>query len=178
MGLSFSFTSRRPPEHVTAHGHDLPEIMHTAVSATGPADSRLAVACADRVTDLLDHATYTTPTGTRPVVATDIAVVVSHVTQAATVRAFLAGHPDTLVGTANQLQGLERPISVVLHPLAGYRDLSAFTLDTGRACVMLSRHRAHLSVVTDTTTPAVLAATDPGTIHHQLTGHITATPTW
>ena len=33
--------------------------------------------------------------------------------------------------------------------------------DLGRACVMLSRHRAHLTVVTDAATPAVLRVPDP-----------------
>ena len=57
---------------------------------------------------------------------------------------------------------MERPAAVVLHPLAGYRDPKAFSTDLGRACVMLSRHRAHLTVVTDAATPAVLRVTDPG----------------
>ena len=97
-----------------------------------------------------------------PVTAADLAVVVPHVTQAAAIRALLADHPDVLVGTANTLQGLERAAVVVLHPLAGYRTVEPFALDAGRACVMLSRHRAHATVVTDTATPAVLAAGEPG----------------
>jgi len=63
-------------------------------------------------------------------------VVCAHVTQAAAVRALLADVPDVLVGTANQLQGLERHAVVAMHPLAGYRDASAFTADRGRACVI------------------------------------------
>lgn len=74
------------------------------------------------------------------------------------VQATLSDHPDLLIGTANQLQGLERPAVVTLHPLARYRDAAGgFGTDTGRACVMLSRHRAHLTVVLDAATPAVLA---------------------
>ena len=108
---------------------------------------------------LLAGHTVATPAGTRPLTSADLAVVTAHVTQASAVRALLADLPDVLVGTANQIQGLERPAVVALHPAAGYRDLSAaFGTDPGRACVMLSRHRAHLTVVTDTITPGVLAA--------------------
>lgn len=45
----------------------------------------------------------------------------------------------------------------MLHPLAGYRTAEPFNLDAGRACVMLSRHRAHMSVVIDSASASVLA---------------------
>lgn len=156
------FTSKRPPEHITdATGAALPELAHRAVAAAGgPNDPDLTAACATRARELLGT-TLTTAAGPRAVEAADLAVVCPHVSQAAAVRALLADLPDVLVGTANQLQGLERPAVVALHPLAGYRDASAFTADTGRACVMLSRHRAHLSVILDPATATVLADTDP-----------------
>lgn len=165
------FTSRRPPEHLAdPDGSALPEIAHQPLTVTaGPGDPALVAACAERARALLG-ATVTTVRGTRPVTAEDLAVVCAHVTQAAAVRATLADHPEVLVGTANQLQGLERPAVVVMHPLAGYRDATAgFCGDTGRACVMLTRHRAHLSVVLDDRTRDVLAATDnavPGIARH------------
>ena len=68
----------------------------------------------------------------------------------------LADLPGVLIGTANQAQGLEREAVVVVHPLVGYRDAPAFAVDTGRLCVALSRHRAHATVVLDTSTDAVL----------------------
>jgi energy-coupling factor transporter ATP-binding protein EcfA2 len=153
------FTSRRPPEHITGPAGLLPELAHRAVTTTaGPADAALTGACEQRVHDLLDGHALTTAEGTRALTAGDIAVVTAHVNQASAVRAMLADHPDVLVGTANQLQGLERHAVVVLHPLAGYRDLdSAFGADAGRACVMFSRHRAHLTVIADDLTPGVLA---------------------
>lgn len=168
------FTSRRPPEHLTGpDGGALPELTHRPVAVTGgPGDPGLTAACADRVRHLLD-CTLTTQAGTRPLTADDLAVVCAHVTQAAAVRATLAEHPGILVGTANQLQGLERPAVVVLHPLAGYRDGGGFAADNGRACVMLSRHRAHLSVIIDRATPDVLAAADPDT--PGIGGHLTLT---
>ncbi len=107
-------------------------------------------------------------------------MVCAHVTQAAAIRATLADHPGILVGTANQLQGLERPATVALHPLAGYRDAGGFTTDLGRACVMLTRHRAHLTVVLDDRTPEVLDAADqtaPGVAAHRaLADALLATP--
>ena len=106
--------------------------------------------------------------------AADVAVVVPHVTQAAAIRALLSEHPDVLVGTANSLQGLERPAVVVLHPLAGYRTAEPFNLDAGRACVMLSRHRAHMSVVIDSATASVLAHGAPSPALEVQTGLLAA----
>lgn len=156
------FTSRRPPEHLSApDGTPLPEVTaHPVTSTAGPGDRTLTGTCADLARALLTT-TLTTTEGTRPVTPADLAVVAAHVSQASAVRALLADLPDVLVGTANQLQGMERPAAVVLHPLAGYRDPNTFGTDLGRACVMLSRHRAHLTVVTDTTTPAVLRSPEP-----------------
>ncbi|WP_308194041.1 AAA domain-containing protein [Mycolicibacterium neoaurum] len=87
-----------------------------------------------------------------------IAVVVPYVARAGAVRAMLADLPGVLVGTVNRLQGLERPAVVALHPMCGYRRAESFALDAGRMCVTLSRHRAHLSILTDTVTIAVLDA--------------------
>lgn len=154
------FTSKRPPEHITAHGNPLPEITHHATTTTaGPADPALITAVTDRARALIGT-DLTTPDGTRAITPADLAVVVPHVAQAAAVRARLSDHPDVLIGTANSLQGMERPAAVALHPLAGYRDATTFGTDLGRACVMLSRHRAHLSLITDATTPHVLAHAD------------------
>jgi len=47
----------------------------------------------------------------RPTTAADIAVVCAYVTQAAAIPAILSDHPDLLIGTANQLQGLDAPPS-------------------------------------------------------------------
>jgi len=166
------FTSRRPPEHLTdPAGNPLPEIAHHQVAVNaGPGDPALVTACADRVHTLLGTDLHTTE-GTRTLTARDVAVVCAHVTQAAAIRATLAHHPDLLVGTANQLQGLERHAVVALHPLAGYRDTEGHATDPGRACVMLSRHRAHLSVILDAATPAVLNAA-PTDDHAALTHRV------
>jgi hypothetical protein len=51
------------------------------------------------------------------------------------------------VDTANRLQGREFEIVVVVHPLSGRRDATAFHLEAGRLCVLTSRHRQACIVV-------------------------------
>lgn len=155
------FTSRRPPEHLTdPDGTTRPEVMARPTQVTdGPTCPALLTSLATTARTLLD-CTIATNDGTRPLTPTDLAVVTAHVPQAAAVRAMLDDLPGVLVGTANQLQGMERAAVVALHPLAGYPEVSDFATDLGRACVMLSRHRAHLTVITDTATDAALAAVE------------------
>ncbi|WP_328721512.1 AAA family ATPase [Streptomyces sp. NBC_00247] len=83
-----------------------------------------------------------------PVTADRIAVGTAHRDQAAAVRAALAelGVTGVSVDTANRLQGREFDVTVVLHPLSGRPDATAFHLETGRLCVLASRHR-HACVV-------------------------------
>ena len=83
-----------------------------------------------------------------PLTADRIAVGTAHRDQAAAVRGALAGHGVTgvAVDTANRLQGREFDVTVVLHPLSGRPDATAFHLETGRLCVLVSRHR-HACVV-------------------------------
>jgi hypothetical protein len=52
------------------------------------------------------------------------------------------------VDTPERWQGLECPVMIVVHPLSGVTRPSAFDLETGRLCVMASRHRGGLIVVT------------------------------
>ncbi|MFH8724093.1 AAA domain-containing protein [Streptomyces termitum] len=83
-----------------------------------------------------------------PLTAGRIAVGTAHRDQAAAVRAALAelGVSGVTVDTANRLQGREYDVTVVLHPLSGRPDATAFHLETGRLCVLASRHR-HACVV-------------------------------
>jgi hypothetical protein len=83
-----------------------------------------------------------------PLTADRIAVGTAHRDQAAAVRAALTGLgvTDVTVDTANRLQGREFDVTVVLHPLSGRPDATAFHLETGRLCVLASRHR-HACVV-------------------------------
>lgn len=152
------FTSRRPAEQIHHAGAALPELMHRVVTVTdGPNDPVIAAVVVDRVRHLLGTGVYSTSVGVRPLAGQDMAVVVPHVSQACAIRAMLADYPDVLVGTANALQGLERAACVAVHPLAGKREAEEFALDTGRLCVMLSRHRSHLSIVIDDQSASTLA---------------------
>lgn len=80
-----------------------------------------------------------------------VAVVTAHNDQVHAVRFALSQlerNPDTLVvSTANKIQGREYDVVLVWHPLAGRRDATAFHLESGRMCVMLSRHRQACIVV-------------------------------
>jgi hypothetical protein len=54
---------------------------------------------------------------------------------------------DCTVSTPELWQGLERPLMVVKHPLSGIARPEKFSLDAGRWCVMLSRHKLACVVV-------------------------------
>ncbi|WP_173261343.1 AAA domain-containing protein [Streptomyces pacificus] len=83
-----------------------------------------------------------------PLTADRVAVGTAHRDQAAAVRSALAerGVTGVAVDTANRLQGREFDVTVVLHPLSGRPDATAFHLETGRLCVLASRHR-HACIV-------------------------------
>ncbi|MFH8733039.1 MULTISPECIES: AAA domain-containing protein [unclassified Streptomyces] len=93
-----------------------------------------------------------------PLTADRIAVGTAHRDQAAAVRSALAdlGVTDVTVDTANRLQGREFDVTVVLHPLSGRPDATAFHLETGRLCVLASRHRHACIVVCRAGVPALL----------------------
>jgi superfamily I DNA and/or RNA helicase len=95
-----------------------------------------------------------------PLTADRIAVGTAHRDQAAAVRAALAelGVTDVTVDTANRLQGREFDVTVVLHPLSGRPDATAFHLETGRLCVLASRHRHACIVVSRAGVPDLLDA--------------------
>jgi superfamily I DNA and/or RNA helicase len=72
-----------------------------------------------------------------------IGVVSAHVSQVSAVRERLGRNLSAVfVETSDRFQRLERPLMIVHHPLSGRADASAFHLDAGRLCVMMSRHSA------------------------------------
>jgi hypothetical protein len=76
-----------------------------------------------------------------------IAIGAAHRDQAAVIRSFLPPEAKGVtVDTANRLQGREYDLTIVLHPLSGRQDATAFHLESGRLCVLTSRHR-HACVV-------------------------------
>ncbi len=98
----------------------------------------------------------------RPVTAERIAIGASHRDQVAGIRAALDRYGEDVravtVDTANRLQGREYDACIVLHPLSGRRDATAFHLETGRLCVLLSRHRHACVVVARAGIPDLLDA--------------------
>ncbi|MET7637748.1 AAA domain-containing protein [Streptomyces sp. NPDC005438] len=84
-----------------------------------------------------------------PLTPSRVAVGTAHRDQASAVRAQLSrrGVEGVTVDTANRLQGREFEVTVMLHPLSGRPDASAFHLETGRLCVLASRHRQCCVVV-------------------------------
>jgi AAA domain len=101
-----------------------------------------------------------------PVTATRIAVGTAHRDQAHAIRAILAANNlrGITVDTANRLQGREFDLVIVLHPLSGRRDATAFHLESGRLCVLTTRHRHACIVVARAGIPELLDAhpsTDP-----------------
>jgi hypothetical protein len=51
------------------------------------------------------------------------------------------------VDTTERWQGLERPMMIAVHPLSNTISPSRFDLETGRLCVMASRHQSGLIIV-------------------------------
>jgi hypothetical protein len=70
------------------------------------------------------------------------------------------------VDTPERWQGLERKVMIAVHPLSGVTDPTSFELETGRLCVMASRHQCGLMVVTrdhipDTLRQHIVSAEQP-----------------
>ncbi|MFI8106192.1 AAA domain-containing protein [Streptomyces sp. NPDC086023] len=129
-------------------GWGLLELPARHTPRTDPEAVRAVALVVRRVLDRGTVAVSERSDGPVPVTAERIAVGTAHRDQAAAVRAALAelGVTGVTVDTANRLQGREYDLTVVLHPLSGRPDATAFHLETGRLCVLASRHR-HACVV-------------------------------
>lgn len=115
-------------------------------------DREIAAALAATTARLLTRGATTycdqapAPAG-RPLEPRRIAIGVAHNDQAEAVRSHLGRELHAVtVDTANKLQGREFDVTLIWHPLSGRVDASAFHLETGRLCVLLSRHR-HACIV-------------------------------
>ena len=111
-------------------------------------DAEAAGACALLASRALDRDPVTTSeAGTGRLTADRIAIGAAHRDQVAAIRSFLPpSAAGVTVDTANRLQGREYDLTIVLHPLSGRQDATAFHLESGRLCVLTSRHR-HACVV-------------------------------
>ncbi|MFM9370307.1 AAA domain-containing protein [Streptomyces sp. Da 82-17] len=151
--LSFGVPSNgsgpdRVLDEAAASGWGLLELPARHTPRTDPEAVR---AVAEVVRRLLDRGGVTVSERSpdpAPLTADRVAVGTAHRDQAAAVRAALAelGVAGVTVDTANRLQGREYDVTVVLHPLSGRPDATAFHLETGRLCVLASRHR-HACIV-------------------------------
>jgi hypothetical protein len=129
-------------------GWGLLELPARHTPRTDPEAVRAVATVVRRLLDRGGAATSERAPDPVPLTADRIAVGTAHRDQAAAVRAALAelGVADVTVDTANRLQGREYDVTVVLHPLSGRPDATAFHLETGRLCVLASRHR-HACIV-------------------------------
>jgi hypothetical protein len=111
-------------------------------------DAEAAAACALLAGRALSRGALTvSESGTTPLTADRIAIGAAHRDQVAAIRSYLPpAAAGVTVDTANRLQGREYDLTVVLHPLSGRQDATAFHLESGRLCVLTSRHR-HACVV-------------------------------
>jgi hypothetical protein len=128
--------------------HELPA-RHTTRT-----DREAAEAAASLAARLLTRGAVGTceryPAG-QPLGPRNVAIGVAHRDQADQIRQALV-HTDQAatamirVDTANRLQGAEFDVTIILHPLSGRSDATAFHLEAGRLCVLASRHR-HACIV-------------------------------
>jgi energy-coupling factor transporter ATP-binding protein EcfA2 len=148
-------------------GWALYELPHRHTLRT---DAEAVDACAELAARLLLRgAVAVSERGTHDVTADRIAIGVAHRDQAAAVkralRARAAAYPvlsldvtKVVADTANRLQGREFDVMIMLHPLSGRRDATAFHLEAGRLCVLASRHRHACVVVARAGIPELLDA--------------------
>ena len=146
-------------------GWALYELPHRHALRT---DGEAVDACAELAARaLLRGAVTTSERGQHGVTAERIAIGVAHRDQAAAVRRALRARAlaypvlgSSLAGvvadTANRLQGREFDLVIMLHPLSGRRDATAFHLEAGRLCVLASRHRHACVVVARAGIPELL----------------------
>ncbi|GKQ37682.1 AAA domain-containing protein [Streptomyces sp. A012304] len=129
-------------------GWGLLELPARHTPRTDPEAVRAVATVVRRLLDRGGAATSERSPDATALTADRIAVGTAHRDQAAAIRAALAelGVADVTVDTANRLQGREYDVTVILHPLSGRPDATAFHLETGRLCVLTSRHR-HACVV-------------------------------
>jgi hypothetical protein len=125
-------------------------------------DAEAASACAELAVRVLRRGMVAyserSPDGV-PVTADRVAIGAAHRDQVAAIRSYLGSAGEGItVDTANRLQGREYDVTVVLHPLSGRRDATAFHLEAGRLCVLTSRHRHACIVVARAGIPELLDA--------------------
>lgn len=110
---------------------------------TGEVDEDVAVTIVRMIGRLFQRGPTVMEDGlTRNLHPSMIGIVCAHVSQVNAIRERLPVElSEVFVETSDRFQGLERQLMFVHHPLSGRADASAFHLEAGRLCVMMSRHR-------------------------------------
>ena len=158
----FEFAAYVPPHQrgleiatgsLTALAHGLPIALTCPTPDKGPpmeVDPDIAELAASTVGQLLANGTVIHMGNTRRVLKpSDIGLTSSHRVMNAAMNQALAGRfAGVRVDTPERWQGLERFVMIAVHPLSGTDEPSAFDLETGRLCVMASRHQCALIVLT------------------------------
>jgi len=136
-------------DHASTAGWAHVELPASAVLIDDPEIARVLTALAVRLLTRDPMVRCERSRTPRRLVASDVAVLVSHNDQKDRLRALLAERnlTDVAVMTANKAQGLTFEVVLAWHPLAGLREADEFHLDPGRMCVMLTRHRQACVVV-------------------------------
>jgi hypothetical protein len=139
---TFPFYSDRPERSLRISGSTLPEISTVEISAPTSGSSE--------VTELI------AASANRLVAAGTVFVAVTHVDQVSLLQSVIR-HPKITVSTLNRLQGLEADAVIALDPLFDGLSKGERVGDLGRLCVGLSRHKSHLTFVTNSALHGLLA---------------------
>ena len=141
-------------------GAGRPQALTIPTPEHGPpieVDREVAVAAAKVVAELLSgDATLRLPdkdnpgqSKVRPLTPADIGLTSSHRVMNAELGNALGSRANAVrIDTPERWQGLERPVMIAIHPLSSVTDPTAFDLETGRLCVMASRHQAAFVLLT------------------------------
>ena len=143
------------PHHTGIDTHDVQITASTlqADHTVTRADPEMAGHLAKLAQTISTEGHIQTPYGSHPVGT--IYIAAAHVDQVAAARAATAGM-NVVVDTAERLQGRQTEVVLVWHPVSGQETATDFQRDTGRLCVMLSRHKAACIVAMREDTPAAL----------------------
>lgn len=153
----FEFKSARPDRYLTdEYGSRVSEIVSVELPLTPTNDDlntmvSVATYAAGMVgAELVEHDDEGRPSS-RILTESDVAVVVSHNSQSASIAAILTSMKvgGIHVGTADKMQGGQWHAVVALDPMVGYSAASPHQLSPGRLCVMASRHMTHLTWMHD-----------------------------
>ena len=125
-------------------GAGISSLVLPADDAVPRNDPELAGAIAAVAHKVLDKGVFTVEGVVQPV--GQVYVSCAHRDQVSAARAACAGL-DVVVDTAERLQGRQAAFTIAWHPASGSHAVTEFQRNTGRLCVMLSRHKAGSMVV-------------------------------